>query len=563
MALYSVQYIESLEARISNVSHEAPPADADMSLDQPAEDVPSRDNTDPRNIREFPHSQSAADQLDVAFMAPLDASNNMIYDLDMVQSEGNLFSVNQVADHDTATSTATPVHVLGQGSAPTFAEVSINEGALFFQVYFEAIHPRYPFLDVEECSRGYQDWKTGEIFMSGGHGWRSYLVKMIFAVGSLLRQAKLDCSTRQQHHNLMLQAQADQTIVTDNSYKPVVRLQAMLLYAIHALHGESTPRLVHIIGVAMRFAVMKRFHCLVYDGTAETTMAIRVWWCIYSLDKVVAITLRLPPYPPEDWITTPVYGDGLEQPRYMMPWSSDVPGATAGSTYDFDLSYHSHMCRIRRIHSRILSTTQTIAPEARAAFTDGIRAEIDQWSQDGQMYGYGRANTQGYASSIGLNHVAASTRVILYRLDPADIASPQTDEYLQSCCDFSGIFRALQKKREIPKHWIDMLFNFQVGVTMIYILYRRAIPVPKHVDRAIRDITSAVAIFADRSEKADIYRDCLDVLASSTSRSCTPGTIDEESREEISSLVQQIIESGTSPDIAAMLLEMSQNSGND
>jgi hypothetical protein len=80
----------------------------------------------------------------------------------------------------------------------------------------------------------------------------------------------------------MLQAQADQTIITDHSYKPVVRLQAMLLYAIHALHGESTPRLVHIIGVAMRFAVMKRFHCLVYDGTAETTMAIRAWWCIYS-----------------------------------------------------------------------------------------------------------------------------------------------------------------------------------------------------------------------------------------------------------------------------------------
>jgi hypothetical protein len=101
-----------------------------------------------------------------------------MYDLNMLQSEGNLFSVNHVADHDTITSSATPVHILGQGSAPTFAEVSVYEGALYFQVYFEAIHPRYPFLDVEECSRGYQDWKTGEIFMSGGHAWRSYLVKM-------------------------------------------------------------------------------------------------------------------------------------------------------------------------------------------------------------------------------------------------------------------------------------------------------------------------------------------------------------------------------------------------
>lgn len=102
-----------------------------------------------------------------------------------------------------------------------------------------------------------------------------------------------------------------------------------------------------------------------------------------------------------------------------------------------------------------------------------------------------------------------------------------------------------------------MLFTFQVGVSMIYILYRRAVPIPKHVDRAIRDVTSTITIFADRSGKADIYRDCLDVLASGISRSCTPGTIDEDSRMEISSLVQQIIESGTAAHIAAMLLEMS------
>lgn len=86
---------------------------------------------------------------------------------------------------------------------------------------------------------------------------------------------------RQQHHNLMLQAQADQTILTDHSYKPLVRLRAMLLYAVHALHGESTPRVGQIIGMAMRFAVMKEFHRLVQDGTAETAMAIKAWWCIY------------------------------------------------------------------------------------------------------------------------------------------------------------------------------------------------------------------------------------------------------------------------------------------
>lgn len=72
-----------------------------------------------------------------------------------------------------------------------------------------------------------------------------------------------------------------------------------------------------------------------------------------------------------------------------MPWSPDVSDAIAGSIYSFDLSYYAHMCRIRRVHSEILSTTQKIAPEARAAFMKDTRAEIDKWSQDGQMYRYG------------------------------------------------------------------------------------------------------------------------------------------------------------------------------
>lgn len=103
---------------------------------------------------------------------------------------------------------------------------------------------------------------------------------------------------------------------------------------------------------------------------------------------MVAITLRIPPYPPEDWITTSVYGHGLER-QYTMPWSSDVPGASGASVYNFDLSYYAHMCRVRQIHAKILTTTQTIASEARAAFTEDTRAEVDQWSQDGQIYGYG------------------------------------------------------------------------------------------------------------------------------------------------------------------------------
>ena len=106
------------------------------------------------------------------------------------------------------------------------------------------------------------------------------------------------------------------------------------------------------------------------------------------LDKVVAITLQLPPYPPEEWITTPLYESRFE-PQFEMPWASDVPGSTERVIYNFDLSYYAHMCRIRRIHSRILTATQDLAPGTETKFTEEMRAEIDQWSQRDKMYAYG------------------------------------------------------------------------------------------------------------------------------------------------------------------------------
>jgi hypothetical protein len=68
-------------------------------------------------------------------------------------------------------------------------------------------------------------------------------------------------------------------------------------------------------------------------------------------------------------------------------------------------------------------------------------------------------------------------------------------------------------------------------------VYRRAVSIPKNADRAIREIASSLAIFADRSEKAGVYRDCLDGLVSGIWGSATPGTIDEESRREITGMV--------------------------
>lgn len=108
----------------------------------------------------------------------------------------------------------------------------------------------------------------------------------------------------------------------------------------------------------------------------------------WRLDKVVAITLHIPTYPPDEWIKSPLYEIRTEA-QFAMPWALDVPGASEGAIYNFDLGYFAHMCRIRHVHSKILTDTQKLPPEAIPQYMEGVRREIDQWSQNDKLYAYG------------------------------------------------------------------------------------------------------------------------------------------------------------------------------
>lgn len=168
------------------------------------------------------------------------------------------------------------------------------------------------------------------------------------------------------------------------------------------------------------------------------------------------------------------------------------------------------------------------------------------------------------------------TRVVLYTSVAIETTSEITDELLQACCDACATFRALQKRKHLPKHWFDvgartrsiqlradmikMLFIFQVGVTMIYIVWRRAIPISKSVNCAVRDCTAILAIFADRSQNADVYRDCMDLLATIVLSASPCGIIDAESRQGLTALVGQVKENILAPQVHTQLSQICKGS---
>lgn len=82
---------------------------------------------------------------------------------------------------------------------------------------------------------------------------------------------------------LLARVQAERGVISNEHASPLVRLKAMLLHVILALHGENTPRLVHLTGVTMRFATLHGFHRLNVSGAnVEMDASIKAWSCIYA-----------------------------------------------------------------------------------------------------------------------------------------------------------------------------------------------------------------------------------------------------------------------------------------
>lgn len=287
--MYPVSYVQGLEQRVAGLQGRLDQQSAkSMTQELPESGSPLAPNLQ-TNIH--PDLQGFTGHLDAFYMPSVPSQGNS-FDLSTFQAD-NLFSISQQPPADEVNYSTDTTRSLDPSIAAVVTDISVREGASFFQTYFEIIHPRYPFLDVEECSTAYIKWKAGEIATCGNNAWSTCLLKLvrtlstspsqthqhkqIFANGAILQHAWSDNRTRQQL-GLIFQ---EQNIISDFFLKPLACLQVMLLHAFHELHGESTERVVHIVGVAMRFAIFNGFHRLTNDGTYEIEMKIKAWWCIY------------------------------------------------------------------------------------------------------------------------------------------------------------------------------------------------------------------------------------------------------------------------------------------
>lgn len=93
-------------------------------------------------------------------------------------------------------------------------------------------------------------------------------------------------------------------------------------------------------------------------------------------------------------------------------------------------------------------------------------------------------------------------------------------------------------------------------MTLWYIVWARAIPVPREVNDALRDCSAVLAIFAERWPKAEQYRDCFELLAAAIPRSQPLGQLSDDVRQRLAASTRKLEESGIHRTSSRMLWEM-------
>lgn len=106
-----------------------------------------------------------------------------------------------------------------------------------------------------------------------------------------------------------------------------------------------------------------------------------------------------------------------------------------------------------------------------------------------------------------------------------------------------------------------MVFDFQAGITILYLKWRGAEQGLGHdVDRGIRSCTSTLAILAEGAPNVEVFRDCFDGLATFVNRNDFDDDIPGDTPDDLRTYCRKVIALGVAPYIASMLLEMSNAS---
>ncbi|TDZ22048.1 Pyrimidine pathway regulatory protein 1 [Colletotrichum orbiculare MAFF 240422] len=282
-------------------------------------------------------------------------------------------------------------------------------------------------------------------------------------------------------------------------------VQCLLLLCIYGSNEPQSVDLWYAVGMALRLAIGMNLHRaenLASKEPLEAEMCKRLFWCVYTMDRSVSMSLGLPLGIQDADISVPlplsISDDVLADPTRETPLSFGGPDVD-------DLSTFLHIVQLRRINADIYRSLHSAGDaDLAGADIDAIRARhharLNQWLASAPRYLAPPASMHQTPEWFQIAHHQAVMN--LYR--PSHASPVSTADALRHCADSAislvSCYGALYAKNSVTYTYVALTSLFMAGVTMLYAL--RASPALRQdLTRAVVDsnIRSCATLLRDVS----------------------------------------------------------------
>jgi hypothetical protein len=404
----------------------------------------------------------------------------------------------------------------------------------YFDIYVEYIHSKFPMLDHKDI----QYLKSNKTNILSGTNEEStpdkFICLMICAVGARI------VSERESNENLSnnIDAPENHTVFYINglclnlrhvfSFRELKHINALLLLVIYLLRTPNGVVIWDLIrfamGVCIDFGLHRRNIKRFEEDPIHYQLRARTFWTAYSLERVISNSFGRP-YSISDIdidIDLPVDAEDSADPDFIRSlfytkhpelnyskFDTSLFEMTKERTY---LTMSINFFKLRKIDSEIQSSIYRVdnknddndIPFERIA---ELQNKMKQW-----IKGLPESLSTfefDYCLYLFNKQICSLTQPFITKLDSKDALFTET---IRSCLDICLLSRKIHQSSSYQQSFISLQTAFLAGVTISYGLLSSKVGWGFEVSEGLRNCSSVLYLFAERSSSASKFRDIFEAL---------------------------------------------------
>ncbi|KAL1882370.1 hypothetical protein Plec18167_002786 [Paecilomyces lecythidis] len=382
-------------------------------------------------------------------------------------------------------------------------------GKRILEAYINRLHPRYPFLDRNELwvlhEKRFSLKGIPHERLSKTERFGLFKLYLVYSIGATMMQLseKYNYTAPERFYMTALQH-----MCAVRELRSIQNIEAMTLLVIYHLRSASSHTVWYMIGLAMRICIDLGLHRkanLVNLDPFTAQMRRRLFWTVYYLERVIAISLGRPPSIPDSHIDLELPLNVNDDERDPAVLTSQPPAGLKTT-----LTFSNLLFQLRKIDSKIQHSIyradrslHTLRPKL-----DRLYLELEEWKSSA---------TSCFNNSeldYPMLHYNRAVRLLIQPFLPLlSLSDPYYHICLRAAGEICQVHKRLHQTLEYGHSFLAVQTVFVAGITLLYALWTHTDQVwSVQMSNDIRACSTVLFVMGERAVWVKKYRDAFEIL---------------------------------------------------